>query len=91
MTIDGSAVQPLTPNRFDDLVHVLRASGIGGCWCMCWTCPSSAVWGEGASGGSEGSNKASSVYLGLASTFERLGFEVVQRRAPHKPMMRLRV
>ena len=29
------------------------------------------------------------VYTGLASTFKRLGFEVVQRRAPHKPMMRL--
>ncbi len=33
----------------------------------------------------------STVYTGLASTFERLGFEVVQRRAPHKPMMRLAV
>lgn len=32
---------------------------------------------------------ASAVYLGLASTFERLGFEEVQRKAPHKPMMRL--
>jgi len=32
---------------------------------------------------------ATTVYTGLASTFERLGFEVVQRRAPHKPMMRL--
>ena len=31
------------------------------------------------------------VFSGLASTFERLGFEVVQRRAPHKPMMRLAV
>ena len=29
------------------------------------------------------------VYTGLASTFGRLGFEVVQRKAPHKPMMRL--
>lgn len=29
------------------------------------------------------------VYTGVASTFARLGFEVVQRRAPHKPMMRL--
>ncbi len=29
------------------------------------------------------------VYTGLASTFERLGFHVVQRRADHKPMMRL--
>ena len=32
---------------------------------------------------------SSTVYTGLASTFDRLGFEVVQRRAPHKPMMRL--
>ena len=31
----------------------------------------------------------STVYTGVASTFHRLGFEVVQRRAPHKPMMRL--
>ncbi len=31
----------------------------------------------------------SAIYLGLASTFERLGFVVVQRTAPHKPMMRL--
>lgn len=29
------------------------------------------------------------VYTGLASTFDRLGFDVVQRLAPHKPMMRL--
>jgi len=31
------------------------------------------------------------VYTGLASTFERMGFEVVQRRADHKPMVRLAV
>jgi len=31
----------------------------------------------------------STVYTGLASTFRRLGFDVVQRLAPHKPMMRL--
>ncbi len=31
---------------------------------------------------------ASAVYTGLSSTFARLGFEVVQRRAPHRPMMR---
>ena len=29
------------------------------------------------------------IYTGMASTFRRLGFEVVQRSAPHKPMMRL--
>lgn len=29
------------------------------------------------------------VYTGIASTFRRLGFTEVQRRAPHKPMMRL--
>jgi GNAT superfamily N-acetyltransferase len=34
---------------------------------------------------------SSTVYTGLASTFERLGFEVVQRKAPHKPMMRLEI
>jgi GNAT superfamily N-acetyltransferase len=37
------------------------------------------------------SKPASTVYTGLASTFERLGFEVVQRSAPHKPMMRLTI
>ncbi|NNC74519.1 MAG: GNAT family N-acetyltransferase [Acidimicrobiia bacterium] len=31
----------------------------------------------------------SSIYTGKASTFERLGYEVVQRLAAHKPMMRL--
>jgi hypothetical protein len=30
----------------------------------------------------------STLYTGLASTFAALGFAVVQRRAPHKPMMR---
>ena len=34
---------------------------------------------------------SSTVYTGLASTFSRLGFDVVQRRSPHKPMMRLTV
>ncbi len=29
------------------------------------------------------------IYTGIASTFTRLGFVEVQRRAPHKPMMRL--
>lgn len=33
----------------------------------------------------------STIYTGVASTFRRLGFEVVQRRADHKPMMRLRL
>lgn len=193
MIVDGYEVQPLTADRFDDFAHVLGKSGIGGCWCMYWTCPSSAVWGEGAKGGSTGANKQafreivvdgpppgllaydgeeavgwcrvmprqalpglansrnfktdldiegvwslacfvirrshrgrgltsvltkaaiefvrahgggiveayptetdvtaspSSVYLGLASTFERLGFEVVHRTAPHRPMMRFAV
>ena len=30
-----------------------------------------------------------SIYTGVASTFRRLGFDEVQRKAPHKPMMRL--
>ena len=30
-----------------------------------------------------------SIYTGVVSTFLRLGFEEVQRKAPHKPMMRL--
>lgn len=34
---------------------------------------------------------SSTIYTGLASTFERLGFDVVQRKAPHKPMMRLAI
>ncbi|MEO0938093.1 MAG: GNAT family N-acetyltransferase [Pseudomonadota bacterium] len=29
------------------------------------------------------------VFTGIASTFRKLGFEVVQAKAPHKPMMRL--
>ena len=29
------------------------------------------------------------IYTGIASTFRRLGFETVQAKAPHKPMMRL--
>jgi GNAT superfamily N-acetyltransferase len=29
------------------------------------------------------------IYTGMASTFRRLGFREVQRKAPHKPMMRL--
>jgi GNAT superfamily N-acetyltransferase len=29
------------------------------------------------------------IYTGKATTFVRLGFEEVQRRSPHKPMMRL--
>ncbi len=193
MMISGYEVRPLTADRFDDLVHVLGRSGVGGCWCMYWTCPSSAVWGEGAKGGRAAMNKQafreivdegpppgllaydgdeavgwcrvmrrtalpglansryfkteldiehvwslacfvirtshrgrglttvltegaiefvranggglveayptetdataspSSVYLGMASTFERLGFDVVQRRAPHRPMMLLTV
>lgn len=31
------------------------------------------------------------LYTGRASTFSALGFAEVQRRAPHKPMMRLEV
>lgn len=190
MKIDGYEVEPLTPDRFDDLVAVLGKGGISGCWCMYWTLPSSAAWSEGARGGSRAANRLafktivengpppgliaydgnpaawcrmmprtllpglansrhfkteldiesvwslacfvvrpahrgrgltatltkaaiellsvrgggvleaypwdtsenkapSTVYTGLASTFDRLGFEVVQRRAPHKPMMRL--
>ncbi len=189
--VDGYAVEPLSVERFDDFVEVVGNSGIGGCWCMYWTCPSSAAWGEGCKGGSTAPNRRafldqttrgpapgivaydvdepvgwcrvmprtslpglansrhfktdleidgvwslpcfvvrrrwrgkglttilikaacihareqggsfieaypwdttetkadSVVYTGLASTFERLGFEVVQRRAEHKPMMRL--
>ncbi len=193
MIIDGYRIEPLTPDRFDDLVAVIGKGGIGGCWCMYWTCPTSAAWGEGCTGGSTAPNRRafralvdagpppgllaydddqpvawcrvmprralpglansryfktdldiddvwslacfvvkrshrgkgltavltraamefvreqggrivesypwdtdeakadSVVYGGLASTFARLGFDVVQRRAPHKPMMRIDV
>ena len=193
MIVDGYCVEPLTPDRFDDFVTVVGASGIGGCWCMYWTCPTSAAWGEGCKGGKHAPNREafldlvtadpppgllaydgddpvawcrvmprrtlpglansryfktdldidgvwslpcfvvrrshrgrgltavlisaavefvrhhggqiveaypwdtdetksdSIVYTGLASTITRQGFEVVQRRAPHKPMMRLTV
>lgn len=191
MDIDGFRIEPLEPGRWDDLVSVLGRGGIGGCWCMYWTLPTTREWGEGARGGSKAANKAafrhivdrgpppgllaydagkpvawcrvmpraslpglarsryfktdldidgvwslacfvvrppyrgrglttvltkaaiafardnggrileaypwetgeekhpSIIYGGMASTFLRLGFEVVQRTAPHKPMMRL--
>lgn len=193
MNVDGYIIEPLTPDRFGDLVTVLGKGGIGGCWCMYWTTPTTTVWGEGTKGGSTAPNRtvfreivesgpppgllayadgepiawcrvvprnslpglvnsrhfktdldiegvwslacfvvrranrgqgltevltraamehvreqgggileaypwdtdekksAATVYTGLASTFHRLGFEVVQRNAPHKPMMRLAV
>ena len=193
MIIDGYRVEPPTPERFDDFVAVVGTGGIGGCWCMHWTCPSSAAWGAGCKGGGRSSNRQafrdlvdagpppgllayddgepvawcrvmprtslpglansrsfktdldidgvwsvacfvvrrahrgqgltsvliaaaidfvrerggrfvegypwdtdvaksdSVVYTGLASTFDRMGFEVVQRRADHKPMMRMPV
>lgn len=37
----------------------------------------------------DGREDPMSIYTGVASTFQRLGFEGVQRKAPHKPMMRL--
>ncbi len=191
MEIDGFRVEPLTPERWDDLVAVLGRGGVGGCWCMYWTLPNGRVWSEGVKGGSKAKNKAAfralvdagpapgllaydgeepvgwcrvmprdrlpglansrhfktgldiegvwslpcfvvrrkhrgrglttvltkaaiafareqggrvleaypwetkeekhpaTIYTGMASTFKRLGFEVVQRKAPHKPMMRL--
>ncbi len=189
--IEGYTIEPLTAERFGDLELILGRSGISGCWCMYWTVPTTALWSEGAKGGSRAPNRdaflaiveagpppgliayldgepvgwcrvmrridlpglansryfktdleisnvwslpcfvvrskhrgsgltavliraaidhvrhhgggvleaypwdtsdrkaPSTVYTGLASTFERLGFHVVQRRAPHKPMMRL--
>jgi GNAT superfamily N-acetyltransferase len=191
--IDGYLVEPLTPDRFDDLVAVLGRNGIAGCWCMYWATPTTTVWRVRAKGGSNAPNRkallkvveagpppgllaysdddpvawcrvvprrslpglASSrffktdldingvwslacfvvrkpyrrqglteiltkaaiefvrhqgghileaypwdtdetkseatIYTGLASTFDRLGFDVVQRKAPHRPMMRLTV
>ena len=56
-TISSYRVEPLTQDRFDDFVVVLGKSGIGGCWCMYWTCPTSAAWGEGCKGGGRGSNR----------------------------------
>lgn len=37
----------------------------------------------------DGQEDPTSIYTGVASTFRRLGFEEVQRKAAHKPMMRL--
>mgnify|MGYP001811844255 FL=1 len=193
MIIDGRVVEPLTEDRFEDVTTVLGKGGIGGCWCMYWSRPSSKAWAEGARGGSKARNREtflervrqgpppglilyvdehpaawcrvmarselpglaasryfktdldidgvwslpcfvvrreyrgrglteiliraavelarsqgagiveaypwdtserkadSVVYTGLASTFDRLGFDVVQRLAPHKPMMRLKL
>ena len=191
MNIDGYAVEPLTPDRFDDFETVLGKGGIGGCWCMYWILPTSKKWSEDAKGGSKAANKPAfrsivatgpppgllaydgadpvawcrvmprtalpglsrsrhfktdldiegvwslpcfvvrrahrgrgltsilirgaaelargqgarileaypwdtdekkdtmTIYTGIASTFARLGFEVVQRKVDHKPMMRL--
>lgn len=191
MELDGFTIEPLTPDRFDDLVAVLGKGGIGGCWCMYWTTPTTREWGDNAKGGSTARNKTlmgklvgagpppgliaydgeepvawsrvvarstlpglkssthfktdldidgvwslpcfvvrkkhrgrgltetltnaamsfaaahgarvleaypwdtessedpTSIYTGVASTFERLGFDEVQRKAPHKPMMRI--
>ncbi len=192
-TSDGYVVEPLNLDRFGDLEEILGHGGIGGCWCMYWTIPTTALWRDGARGGSNAANResllamleadsspglicyiagepaawcrvmrrtelpglansryfktdlgianvwslpcfvvrkdyrgkgltavliraaieyvrqsgggileaypwdtseqksAATVYTGVASTFGRLGFTVVQRRAPHKPMMRLLV
>ena len=46
---------------------------------------------EGYPWDTDSAKSDSVVYTGLASTFDRLGFEVVQRRADHKPMTRLAV
>lgn len=57
MAIDNHRVEPLTIDRFRDFVTVVGNSGIGGCWCMYWTCPTSAAWGEGCQGGAQASNR----------------------------------
>lgn len=191
MQIDGFTIEPLTEDRFDDLVAVLGEGGIGGCWCMYWTTGTTQQWRDNAKGGNTAPNKTlmhelvatgpppgliaydgaepvawcrvvarstlpglkrsthfstdldidgvwslpcfvvrkehrrrgltgaltraamklaaeqgatvleaypwdtasredpTSIYTGVVSTFQRLGFEEVQRKAPHKPMMRL--
>lgn len=38
---------------------------------------------------SDEEQSAATIYTGMASTFTRLGFEVVQRTVDHKPMMRI--
>ena len=190
MEFDGFTVEPLTPERWDDLVTMLGRGGISGCWCMYWMLPNSQAWSDGAKGGRTAKNKdafqglvtegpppgliaydgdepvgwcrvmprarlpglensrffktdldtdgvwslpcfvvrpahrgrgltavlvqaaiafarehgghvleaypwktdepksPTTIYTGIASTFERLGFDVVQQKAPHKPMMR---
>ena len=191
MDIDGFTIEPLTPDRFDDLSVVLGPGGIAGCWCMYWTTETTREWRDNSKGGATARNKTlmqelvatgpppgliaydgdqpvawcrvvarttlpglkrsrhsstdldidgvwslpcfvvrkqhrgrglsevltkaamslaaeqgatvleaypweteeqkdpMSIYTGVASTFQRLGFEEVQRKAPHKPMMRL--
>lgn len=58
MVIDGYAIEPLTPDRFDDLVCVLGAGGIGGCWCMYWALPTIKAWQAGTKGGNTAPNRA---------------------------------
>ena len=55
--IEGYTIEPLTAERFGDLELILGRSGISGCWCMYWTVPTTALWGEGAKGGSRAPNR----------------------------------
>jgi hypothetical protein len=58
-TSDGYVVEPLNLDRFGDLEEILGHGGIGGCWCMYWTIPTTALWRDGARGGSNAANRES--------------------------------
>ncbi len=56
--IEGFRIEPLTPDRFDDLVAVLGKGGQRGCWCMYWLTPTTTQWREQTTGGANAENKA---------------------------------
>jgi hypothetical protein len=57
VNIDDYRVEPLTSDRFPDLELALGRGGIGGCWCMYWTIPTTKDWSAGARGASLAANR----------------------------------
>ena len=80
MIVDGYLVQPLRVELFDDFTQVIGKGGIGGCWCMYWTLPSSKAWGEGAKGGGVAKNRES--FLRIVETGPPPGLLAYDREEP---------